>query len=165
MRRGLTTWLCLQRSLSLHRPPGRRCSTGRGSHWRVGEGRGLGEAGHGGGGGARRVQWRLQGVSRCHSQRGGATFWGDHPSLSEEAVEGVAQGGEQHWVQGPVAELRLTHALQKICMAEKKKKIPLNQGFCDWNVWNGCFFCCYVWLNGSARSDALCYKRCDLNRH
>lgn len=39
---------------------------------------------------------------------------GDHAFLGEEAVKRVTEGGEERRVQGPVAELRLPHALQQV---------------------------------------------------
>lgn len=53
----------------------------------------------------------VQGIRSTHSLRGVAPR-GDHAFLSEEAVQGVAEGGEERRVQGPITELRLTHALQ-----------------------------------------------------
>lgn len=55
--------------------------------------------------------------------QGGVTPGGDHAFLGEEAVEGVTQGGEERRVQGPVAELRLTHALQQVWIQTERERV------------------------------------------
>lgn len=79
----------------LQRPPGRLRPVGGRNHGRVGKGRGLSRV-------------------RASESDGGATARADHAFLREEAVQGVTEGGEDCRVQGPVAELRLPHALQQI---------------------------------------------------
>lgn len=45
----------------------------------------------------------------------------DHAFLSEEAVQRVTERSEDGRVQGPVAELRLPHALQQVWKQKMKE--------------------------------------------
>lgn len=62
--------------------------------------------------------WDLYGM-RCPEGEWGVIPRGDHAFLSEEAVQRVTEGSEERWVQGPVAELRLPHALQQVSMTRE----------------------------------------------
>lgn len=74
----------------------------------VGQGRGVGQAGQCGWRAGRESQRR-----RC--QRGGAARRGTYQALlGEEAVERVTERREERWVQGPVTELSLPHALHQV---------------------------------------------------
>lgn len=88
MRSHVKTWL--------QGPPGRLWPIGGRNHGRVGKGRGL--------------SW-----VRSSKSNGRTITRADHAFLREEAIQGVAERGEDSRVKGPVAELRLPHALQKIC--------------------------------------------------
>lgn len=77
--------------------------------------------------GRRRVggeRWDLYGV-RCTEGEWGVTHGVDHAFLSEEAVQRVTEGGEERWVQGPVAELRLPHALQQVWVTREVYVCPV----------------------------------------
>lgn len=50
---------------------------------------------------------------------------GDHAFLSEETVQRVTEGREEGRVQGPVAELRLAHALQQVWMTREVYVCPV----------------------------------------
>lgn len=68
--------------------------------------------------------WDLYGV-RCTEGEWGVTHGVDHAFLSEEAVQRVTEGGEERWVQGPVAELRLPHALQQVWVTREVYVCPV----------------------------------------
>lgn len=62
---------------------------------------------------------------RCTEGEWGAIPRGDHAFLSEEAVQRVTQRSEERRVQGPVAELRLAHALQQIWVPREVYVCPV----------------------------------------
>lgn len=62
---------------------------------------------------------------RCSQGDRGVVPRGDHASLCEEAIQRVAEGGEEGRVQGPVAELSLTHALQQVWMTRQVYVCPV----------------------------------------
>lgn len=64
--------------------------------------------------------WDLKG-GRSPKGQWGVIARSDHAFLGEEAVQRITEGGEQCRVQGPVAELRLAHALQQVWQQEIRK--------------------------------------------
>ena len=103
------------------------------SHGGVGQGWGVGQTCQCGWSGRRERQsgWR--------SQHGGTTRGGvEQALLSEEAVQRVTKWSEEQRIQGPITELSLPHALQKVWKKEDyvscmKPTCPTELEYYHWN--------------------------------